>query len=661
MLDRTTVADFVQAQAGRTARWVGGRLDPLGDATAVLETISVLDAYLPSLMPRTSQHQGLATGLHLLGARLVGGRINAAHAAVLGGATPVASLVARTITAAAGHAVAQIPERADETLWVSAARSGGEVLRATAVSGAVFDVATALRSSRHSDRAHPLVTGSALTVGALYWAARRLRHRRQVIPRWPVEQEADIPTSIAIGAVVGWVGTGLGKTYVLTGRGFRRYLGDDLGKPLLAATANAAAWSLGAISLYNTGVAAIGRSNERVEPAYAVAPVSPLLSGSPESVSRFSELGLQGRRYVTDVVTPKMIEEVVGEPGVQPIRTYVGFNSVPLYQTGRAELALLELERTGAFDRPYLLLISPTGTGWVDQTVVEAAEFFTRGDIATCAVQYGRFPSFLAVQKVGLGRTQFRLLLWGIRQRLLERPPERRPKVLVFGESLGAWTASDVVMAQGIRGFDHYGIDRALWFGLPALAKWSRNGMATGSNELVPEGTVGVFDRPEQLERLDDEARDRLRAVILSHHNDPIAALRPELMIQRPDWLRGAPGRNVSQDMDWIPINTFWQVMIDAANAMVTVPGEFRSFGHDYRSDTARFVRDGFGLPGTTEEQTRSIEKALRVLDVERVERLERTPDDPEDPRWSAQFGESPFSGGIPLETQRTEGARWFR
>jgi len=25
-------------------------------------------------------------------------------------------------------------------------------------------------------------------------------------------------------------------------------------------------------------------------------------------------------------------------------------------------------------------------------------------------------------------------------------------------------------------------------------------------------------------------------------------------------------------------------------NAMVTVPGEFGSFGHDYRSDTARFV-----------------------------------------------------------------------
>jgi uncharacterized membrane protein len=130
----------------------------------------------------------------------------------------------------------------------------------------------------------------------------------------------------------------------------------------------------------------------------------------------------------------------------------VGFNSEPLYQTGRAELALAELARTGAFDRSHLLLISPTGTGWVDHTLIEAAELLTRGDIATCCIQYARYPSFLSIQKVALGRGQFRLLLWGVKQRLEERPPERRPRVLVFGESLGAWTSSDVIMYQGIEG-----------------------------------------------------------------------------------------------------------------------------------------------------------------------------------------------------------------
>ena len=134
------------------------------------------------------------------------------------------------------------------------------------------------------------------------------------------------------------------------------------------------------------------------------------------------------------------------------------------------------------------------------------AEFLTRGDIATCCIQYARYPSFLSVQKVALGRGQFRLLLWGVTQRLAGVAPERRPRVLVFGESMGAWTSSDVIMFQGIEGFDHYGIDRALWVGLPWLAKWSRSGMTRGSSTLVPEGTVRVFDHHDQLAALDDDS-----------------------------------------------------------------------------------------------------------------------------------------------------------
>ena len=61
----------------------------------------------------------------------------------------------------------------------------------------------------------------------------------------------------------------------------------------------------------------------------------------------------------------------------------------------------------------------------------------------------------------------------------------------MFGESLGAWSSSDVMMYQGSSGFDHYGIDRALWFGLPGLAKWSKTGMRQGDGDLVSAGTVG--------------------------------------------------------------------------------------------------------------------------------------------------------------------------
>jgi len=431
----------------------------------------------------------------------------------------------------------------------------------------------------------------------------------------------------------------------------------------VARLVNAGVWAGAATAAYNAGVAYVGRANEKVEHGYATPPVSPLVSGSPESLLPFADLGQQGRRYVTDVVTPELVEQVMGEKAVaHPIRTYVGFNSEPLYPTGRAELALAELDRTGAFDRSYLLLVSPTGTGWVDHTLIETAEFLTRGDIATCCVQYGRYPSFLSVQKVALGRSQFRLLLWGIKQRLAERPPERRPKVLVFGESLGAWTSSDVVMYQGIDGFDHYGIDRALWVGLPWLAKWSRSGMTRGSTTLVPEGTVGVFDRHEQLQELTDEQRARLRAVILSHDNDPIAVMGPDLIVQRPPWLADSQrGRGVPEQMRWRPLVTFVQTAMDAANAMVSVPGEFGSFGHDYRGDMVRFVRDAYALPAASDTQVAHIEEILRSLELERAARIKAQHGQAVPPPPAHRPAEVDAAAGVPLRTRRTRGARWLR
>jgi uncharacterized membrane protein len=232
--------------------------------------------------------------------------------------------------------------------------------------------------------------------------------------------------------------------------------------------------------------------------------------------------------------------------------------------------------------------------------------------------------------------------------------------VLVFGESLGAWTSSDVVMFQGIEGFDHYGIDRALWVGLPWLAKWSRSGMARGSSTMVPEGTVGVFDRYEQLAELDDERRARLRAVILSHDNDPIAVLGPELLIQPPWWLAdGRRGRGVPETMRWRPLVTFIQTAMDAANAMVSVPGKFGSFGHDYRADMVRFVHDAYRLPAATEEQLDRIDQTLRSLELERAQRIKAKHADAAPTPPAQRADEDHFRAGVPLRTRRTRGARW--
>ncbi|MGI9646118.1 MAG: alpha/beta-hydrolase N-terminal domain-containing protein, partial [Ilumatobacteraceae bacterium] len=356
----STTTERVAAIVGRTVGgavgWAEARLDPVGDASAALEGVSFLDSFTPSLMPRTSQHQGLAAGLHVLGARFVGGRLDVLQTMVIGaGASTPVSLAGRAVTFAVGQAAAMIPDQEDETLWRKGARSGGKVVRAAAFSGALYDAARPLRG-RAGPRSRPLVVAAMFAGGGLYWAGRRLRHRQQVIPRWPVEQKASVPESTRVAIAVSVAGTAVGKGYLLTRRGWELYFGMGWGRTVFARGVNAAVWVGAATAAYNAAIATIGRANETVEAAYATAPQSPLVSGSPGSISNFGELGQQGRRYVTDVVTPGMIVDVMGEPAVaHPIRTYVGFNSIPLYQAGRAEMALDELERTGAFDRSYLL------------------------------------------------------------------------------------------------------------------------------------------------------------------------------------------------------------------------------------------------------------------------------------------------------------------
>jgi uncharacterized membrane protein len=216
-------------------------------------------------------------------------------------------------------------------------------------------------------------------------------------------------------------------------------------------------------------------------------------------------------------------------------------------------------------------------------------------------------------------------------------------------------------MYQGIEGFDHYGIDRALWVGLPWLAKWSRSGMIRGSHTLVPSGTVGVFDRHEQLAALEDEQRARMRAVILSHDNDPIAVFGPDLIVQRPQWLAdGQRGRGVPDAMRWLPLITFVQTATDAMNAMLSAPGEFASFGHDYRADMARFVRDAYDLPAS-ESQLERIEQLLRSLELERAQRIKADHPHAAPPAPAHRSGGDTMRAGVPFRSRQTLGARLRR
>lgn len=634
-----------------------------GSPGSPLETTQWLRSLQPSLMPRTSVHQGAASGLAILAARAASNRVDLLANRMTPNEDSLTQRVAvRSSLVGAGYAMRKLPD-ADDTAWPAALlRLSGELVEGGAAGGVIYELMSAARDRSSSSRRGAELTMAGTLAAfafALYKSRGYLKARQEFFTDDFDQLPLNLHRTIAVTAGITAVGTGLGYGHRASRRGFERFFGPGLVHRAIARGVNNAAWAAGFTGLYWAGISRIGKANEKIDPGYAEPPTSPLVSGSADSLSPFEELGQQGRRYVTDVLTPELIESTMGEPAVaHPIRVFVGFNQQPLYTSGRAETALEEMERTGAYDRGTILLVSPTGTGWVDHTMIEAAELLTRGDIATVCIQYGRYPSFLSLQKVRAGRRQFRALAWGVRQRLRAMPEDQRPRVLVFGESLGAWASSDVLMKLGVDGLDHYGIDRALWFGMPQLARWSAAGLAR-PGQLCPEGSVGVYDRWEELEQVPPEQRDAMRIVQLSHDNDPITLVTPTLLYRAPEWLGEPRGRNVPEGQRWYPIVTGVQTMIDAANAMRNSPGNFRSTGHDYRADTARFVAEGYRLP-YTEDQLASVEKVLRELEREREGRIKPPVDAEATPAPAQKTTHHLHAPKLPkLHGHHTKGANW--
>jgi hypothetical protein len=364
---------------------------------------------------------------------------------------------------------------------------------------------------------------------------------------------------------------------------------------------------------------------------------SPTVSGGPESLVPWSALGREGRRHALTFVRPEplidrppgipdlSIETVMGEPAkATPVQIYVSLDSAPTAGE-RVDLALAEMERTNAFDRSLIMLISPTGTGYVNYVAVAAAQYLTRGDVATVTMQYSKRPSPLSLGKVKEAREQNRLLWLRILDRLHERTGPR-PRVVVFGESLGAHTSQDAFLHWGTVGPQALGIDRALWIGTPYLSGWMHE--VTGPDRLgVDHDAVAVVNDFAQLQELGDERRARLRYVLVSHDNDGVTKFGPDLLSTAPRWLgpdrpqpeqvSGASPRGIPPDMRWRPITTFFQSLIDMKNAQV--PGAYRAWAHDYRPDLLPFISEVFDLPASP-QQLADIEKALQERETVRAD-----------------------------------------
>jgi uncharacterized membrane protein len=271
-----------------------------------------------------------------------------------------------------------------------------------------------------------------------------------------------------------------------------------------------------------------------------------------------------------------------------------------------------DLEKLGAFERSVICLTSPTGTGYINYVAVETLEYLTRGDCATVGLQYSLRPSFLSLDRVRMAREQNLALLNAIAWRIRGLPEDKRPRLIGFGESLGAQTLQSCFQHEGAAGFDHVGMDAALFLGTPAGSQWAREWRADPKTQDPDDEVIEVANVGEWHAATSGRGT-KPRIVLLSNPEDPIVKFSPRVAVARPSWLPGRPPTppGVPESAMWMPYTTMLVLLVDVINAMDFVPGVFVARGHDYRATIAEIVSQAYRLH-VGDEEMRRIEFALR-------------------------------------------------
>ena len=355
----------------------------------------------------------------------------------------------------------------------------------------------------------------------------------------------------------------------------------------------------GGMSVLNKTFSAI---NDEMDPNHPP-PTTPLRSGGPGSLVSWETMGHQGRIFMRGGPTVAQLTEFNGSPATEPIRAYAGLNSAKGIRA-TAELAARELEREGGLKRKVIAVATTTGTGWINAAEADSLEYMYNGDTAIVSMQYSFLPSWLSflVDKEN-ARQAGQALFEAVDRRVRALPEAQRPKIVVFGESLGSFggeapfLSPNNIIAR---------TDGALFSG-PTFQNTMRDDITDNRDPGSPEW-LPIFDnganvrfaaRPDNLAR-PDAPWGSPRIAYLQHASDPIAWFNPNLLFAEPDWLREPRGYDVSGDMNWIPVVTFLQVSADMAVA-VNVPD---GHGHRYVKDVVNAWAAVMQPPGWTPEKT---------------------------------------------------------
>jgi uncharacterized membrane protein len=310
-------------------------------------------------------------------------------------------------------------------------------------------------------------------------------------------------------------------------------------------------------------------------------PADPAQTGSTASLVDWSALGRAGREFVATRRTAAEISAFTHRPATEPIRVYVGLNAART-AAARARLALAELKRVGAFGRSTLIVVTPTGTGWIDPSAMNAVEYLHHGDVASVAIQYSYLSSPLsALVQPEYGSEAARLLFHEVYGYWTTLPKDKRPKLYLHGLSLGAMNSEKSVELLETIGDP---INGALWSGPPFGSRLWRtltDGRNAGSPAWLPEfrdGRVVRFMNQTGGSVPADAPWGPMRIVYLQYASDAVTFFDLHDFYRQPAWLRGRRGPDVSPQLRWYPIVTALQLALDMAVSTTTPIG----YGHVY-------------------------------------------------------------------------------
>ncbi|MCT8160298.1 alpha/beta hydrolase [Pseudoruegeria sp. SHC-113] len=454
----------------------------------------------------------------------------------------------------------------------------------------------------------------AAIVYCLFRAADWQNATRAVMSLAPVDETH--PLTVATYGAVAFLGLWLlcrllGTAFDVVERLLRPIVPARVGVVLALIAVGWLAWSLASGVLITRAFQAADATFEAadllIEPAFP-RPDDPQKTGSDASLLRWEELGRRGREFVASAPSPQEISAFSGSPAVAPLRVYVGRRAAETPQE-RADIALQELIRQGGFERGTLVVMVPTGTGWMDPGSHDALDFMLGGDVATVSVQYSYLSSVLSLlSNADYGLDQAEALFHTIYEHWTQLPKESRPRLYVHGLSQGAFNSQSTLPILDLLADP---IDGALWVGSPFLSpfwQYVRNERVAESPAWRPtlgnSSLVRVMTQNGAMNEI-DAPWGPMRLVFLHYGSDPIVFFSFRTAFERPDWMEAPRAPDVAPEFRWYPLVTLFQLALDMGISL-----DVEGYGHLY---IARDYVDGWAEVLAPEGWTAGRSEALKA------------------------------------------------